>query len=52
MELRQQCFREKSYKETHIWRARNYGDERAIRRATEIETPSCDKITQLFNAGG
>jgi len=51
VELRQSCFREKSYKETAIWRARNYGDERLLRKAHEYETPSCTRINHIFGGG-
>ncbi len=75
IELRQNCFREKSYslfyfiflfffeknkanslnlgkiEETAIWRARTYGDERLLRKATEYETPSCDRISHIFGGG-
>lgn len=50
-ELRQSCFREKSYKETAIWRARNYGDERLLRKAHEYETPSCTRMNHVFGGG-
>ncbi|CAF0718881.1 unnamed protein product [Brachionus calyciflorus] len=49
-ELRQNCYREKTYKETAMWRARNYGDERLLRKASEYETPSCDRIKNIFGA--
>lgn len=51
VELRQSCFREKSYKETAIWRARNYGDERLLRKAHDYETPSCTRINHIFGGG-
>lgn len=51
IELKQNCFREKTYKETAIWRARNYGDERLLKKANEYETPSCDRIRNIFGAG-
>lgn len=51
VELRQSCFKEKSYKETAIWRARNYGDERLLRKAHEYETPSCTRINHIFGGG-
>jgi len=51
IELRQACFREKSYKETAIWRARNYGDERLLKKAYEYETPSCTRINHVFGGG-
>jgi hypothetical protein len=50
-ELRQNCFREKSYKEAAVWRARNYGDDRMIKKAMEVETPSCEKINHIFGGG-
>jgi len=50
LELRQNCFREKSYKETAIWRARNYGDERLLKKAMDYETPSCERIKSIFGA--
>lgn len=51
VDLRQACFREKSYKETAIWRARNYGDERLLRKAHEYETPSCTRLNHIFGGG-
>lgn len=51
VELRQSCFREKSYKETAIWRARNYGDERLLRKAHDYETPSCTRLNHIFGGG-
>lgn len=76
-ELRQSCFREKSYSkfenynfnylskfckfiykyiffvqgEAAIWRARNYGDERMIKKAMDYEMPACERINQVFGAG-
>jgi hypothetical protein len=37
--------------DTAIWRARTYGDERLLKKATEIETPSCNKISSIFKSG-
>lgn len=51
IELRQNCYREKSHKETAVWRARNYGDERLLRKAMDYETPSCDRIHHIFGGG-
>ena len=51
IELRQNCFREKSYKEAAIWRARNYGDERLLKKAYEYETPSCNRMKEVFGIG-
>jgi hypothetical protein len=37
--------------ETAIWRARNYGDERLLRKAHEYETPSCTRLNHIFGGG-
>ena len=37
--------------ETAIWRARHYGDDRLLKKAYEIDTPSCDKINHIFGGG-
>ena len=72
-ELRQNCYREKSYRKTGLlnlylkkmynlfvfltkgdtamWRAKNYGDERLFKKASEIETPSCNRINSIFGGG-
>jgi DnaJ family protein B protein 12 len=50
-DLRQTCFREKSYREAAIWRARNYGDDRQLLKAQNYEMPACDRINHIFGGG-
>ncbi|CAI9724102.1 Hypothetical predicted protein [Octopus vulgaris] len=38
--LRTSCFKERSYKETLIWRAKNYGDSKLYKKAMNMEVPS------------
>ncbi|CAL7952275.1 unnamed protein product [Xylocopa violacea] len=45
--LRHACFREKSYRETMMWKARNFGDQELFSKAKGIQTPSCNKIQEL-----
>jgi len=37
--------------EAAIWRARNYGDERMIKKAMDYDMPACERINQVFGAG-
>ena len=32
-----------------LWRAKNYGDAKLYQQATDIKTPSCDKIQQIYS---
>ncbi|KAK7112523.1 dnaJ homolog subfamily B member 14-like [Littorina saxatilis] len=48
-QLRSNCWRERTYKENMLWRAKNYGDARLYQQAIEIKTPSCDKIQQIYS---
>lgn len=48
--LRHACFREKSYRETMMWKARNFGDQELFFKAKNIETPSCKKVQELQGA--
>ncbi|CAD1477136.1 unnamed protein product [Heterotrigona itama] len=45
--LRHACFREKSYRETMMWKARNFGDQELFIKAKNIEMPSCKRIQEL-----
>ncbi|XP_074648299.1 dnaJ homolog subfamily B member 14-like [Tubulanus polymorphus] len=47
--LRQNCFRERNYKETLIWRARNYNDRKMYERAQNMKTPNCDALERLYS---
>ena len=35
--------------ENMLWRAKNYGDAKLYQQATDIKTPSCDKIQQIYS---
>lgn len=48
--LRHACYRERSYRETLIWKARNFDDEELFSKAKSIETPSCKKIQEMQRA--
>lgn len=45
--LRHACFREKSYRDTLMWKARNFGDQELFFKAKNIETPSCKRVQEL-----
>lgn len=47
--LQHSCYRERSYKETMLWRAQNFGDRSSVARAQKIATPSCETLQQLFS---
>jgi len=46
--LRSNCYKERSYKESMVWRARNFNDARLYEKAQELKTPSCDTLTKLY----
>ncbi|XP_076441670.1 dnaJ homolog subfamily B member 14-like [Babylonia areolata] len=48
-QLRSNCWRERTYKENMIWRAKNYGDAKLYQQALDIKTPSCDKIQRIYS---
>lgn len=48
--LQSSCFRERSYKESLLWRARSLRDADLEQRAREYQMPSCDKLTELSQA--
>ncbi|XP_076230829.1 dnaJ homolog subfamily B member 12 [Calliopsis andreniformis] len=45
--LRHACYREKSYKETMMWKARNFGDQDLFLKARNIDMPSCKRIQEM-----
>ncbi|KAF6208656.1 hypothetical protein GE061_017114 [Apolygus lucorum] len=45
--LRNACYREKTYRESLVWRARNFGDNNLYAKAQGIKTPSCDALQEL-----
>ncbi|XP_043249047.1 dnaJ homolog subfamily B member 12 [Colletes gigas] len=48
--LRHACYREKTYKETMMWKARNFGDQDLFQKAKNIDMPSCKKIETMQGA--
>ncbi|KAF5294450.1 hypothetical protein FQR65_LT01576 [Abscondita terminalis] len=49
--LRHACYREKNYRDTMLWKARNFGDRDLFQSAQNIKTPSCEKLQNLRNHG-
>lgn len=47
--LRASCIREKNYKESMLWRARNFGDAELLRKANGLRTPSCETLQGLYS---
>jgi DnaJ family protein B protein 12 len=47
-DLRQNCQREKQYKESLLWRARMMNDQNLYRQAQQQTTPSCTKLNDLI----
>lgn len=45
--LRQDCYRERSYREAMLWKARSFQDSEMFEKAKRIETPSCTKLQGL-----
>ncbi|XP_014247523.1 dnaJ homolog subfamily B member 12 [Cimex lectularius] len=50
--LRNSCYREKTYRESMLWRAKNFGDSLLFQKAQEIKTPSCDTLHELNGLRG
>ncbi|XP_061198059.1 dnaJ homolog subfamily B member 14-like [Saccostrea echinata] len=46
--LRQNCWRERTYKENLLWRARNHADARLYEKAQNHPTPSCDRLQSIY----
>ncbi|XP_056631835.1 dnaJ homolog subfamily B member 12 [Diorhabda carinulata] len=47
--LKHACYREKSYKESMIWKARNFGDQELYHNAQNLKMPSCEQLQNLRN---
>ncbi|ODN02863.1 DnaJ subfamily B member 14 [Orchesella cincta] len=45
--LRNECYKQRNYKEHMIWRAKNFGDDDMQRQAREMTLPSCDALHTL-----
>jgi DnaJ family protein B protein 12 len=46
--LRHSCNRETNYRETMVWKARNFGDRDLFQKAQNIRMPSCDALRELL----
>ncbi|XP_026745727.1 dnaJ homolog subfamily B member 12 isoform X2 [Trichoplusia ni] len=42
--LRHACQRERNYRDSMVWKARNFGDSRQYSDAQKLRTPSCEKL--------
>ncbi|KAL0808312.1 hypothetical protein ABMA28_012803 [Loxostege sticticalis] len=42
--LRHACQRERNYRDSMAWKARNFGDSRQFADAQKLRTPSCEKL--------
>ena len=47
-QLRSQCYRERVNKEQRMWQARAYGDAAAYQKASQLGTPACDRLSQMY----
>ncbi|XP_063390989.1 dnaJ homolog subfamily B member 14 [Cydia fagiglandana] len=45
--LRHACQRERNYRDSMAWKARNFGDSRQYADAQKLRTPSCEKLQQF-----
>ncbi|RWS20423.1 dnaJ subfamily B member 12-like protein [Leptotrombidium deliense] len=45
--LRTNCYRERSYKEGLMYKARSFRDQELEERAKNMKTPSCLQLTEL-----
>ncbi|XP_076163707.1 dnaJ homolog subfamily B member 12 [Ptiloglossa arizonensis] len=48
--LRHACYKEKTYKESMMWKARNFADQESFAKAKRIEMPSCRKVEEIQGA--
>ncbi|XP_055935754.1 dnaJ homolog subfamily B member 14-like [Argiope bruennichi] len=48
--LRGSCFKERNYRESMIWRAKNFRDRLLEEKAKSLKTPSCDALNELYNS--
>lgn len=45
--LRLDCYKEKSYRDAMIWKARNFGNQDLYSKAKNIDTPACKRIHEM-----
>uniref|UniRef100_A0A0N5ADM8 J domain-containing protein n=1 Tax=Syphacia muris TaxID=451379 RepID=A0A0N5ADM8_9BILA len=48
-QLRMNCYKERSQKETMAWRARTFGDGEMWNRAQRLPTPNCDRLQEIYS---
>ena len=46
--LRHNCYRERSQRESLLWRARQYGDKAMMDRANAFKMQSCETLDKLY----
>ncbi|XP_055343677.1 dnaJ homolog subfamily B member 12-like [Paramacrobiotus metropolitanus] len=46
--LKENCMRERAYKENVIWRGKLYGDVKLINKGKDLTTPSCDNLASAY----
>lgn len=50
--LRNSCFREKSYKENLLWQARYSGNNQLLNKAHSYPTPNCNQLEKIYAQAG
>lgn len=45
--LKHACYRERNYRESMIWKARNFGDRELLTTAQNMKLPSCERFQNL-----
>jgi len=50
--LRNACFREKSYKENLLWQARYHGNNHLLNKAHNYPTPNCNQLEKIYAQAG
>ncbi|XP_026326293.1 dnaJ homolog subfamily B member 12-like isoform X2 [Hyposmocoma kahamanoa] len=45
--LRHACQRERNYRDSMAWKARNFGDSKQYAEAQKLRTPSCEKLSNF-----
>lgn len=50
--LRNACFREKSYKENLLWQARYSGNNHLLNKAHSYPTPNCNQLEKIYAQAG
>lgn len=48
--LKNNCYRERSHKESTLWRAQMYHSSQLYNQAKNLKTPSCDHLQKIFGS--